>query len=203
MNVEEGDGPQQPPEDQQQEEEEIQDENNIDNALPVDLMNHPAIVAFQLSGASFIVTNPTLPGNPIIFASQGFLHLTQYPIDRVLGRNCRFLQGPETDPVAVSKMRESLDQGLDVSCVLLNYRCDGTTFWNHVLISGVRETTTSNNDENSLSEYVKYYIGLQCPTKAPSILALSQSNSSNKTQTFSFTIGPAGNDDDDGAAGDE
>jgi PAS domain S-box-containing protein len=83
------------------------------------------------------------------------LELTGYPVARVLGRNCRFLQGPETDPVTVSRMREAIDQGEDISVELLNYRFDGSTFHNHVMISGIRHPTT---------DQVLYFLGLQCVT---------------------------------------
>mmetsp|Transcript_25897 Transcript_25897/g.48268 ORF Transcript_25897/g.48268 Transcript_25897/m.48268 type:complete len:202 (+) Transcript_25897:203-808(+) len=124
-----------------------------DNVLPADIVNHPVIVAFQVSNANFLVSDPRIVGNPIIFASQGFLDLTRYPIARVLGRNCRFLQGPETDPAAVSQMREAIDRGEDVSVKVLNYKYDGTTFHNNVFISGIRDPS---------SNQVLYYVGLQC-----------------------------------------
>ena len=54
------------------------------------------INAMQLAKQSFVVTDPSLPDNPIVFASQGFLEITGYPMEQVLGRNCRFLQGPDT-----------------------------------------------------------------------------------------------------------
>jgi hypothetical protein len=50
----------------------------------------------------------------------------------VLGRNCRFLQGPDTDPRSVEKIRKAIEVGSDMSMCLLNYRVDGTTFWNQV-----------------------------------------------------------------------
>ncbi len=61
------------------------------------------VKALQSTQQSFIVTDPSLPDNPIVFASQGFLDITGYPMDKVLGRNCRFLQGPDTDPAHVSR----------------------------------------------------------------------------------------------------
>ncbi len=136
------------------------DWENVENVLPLGLQDHPAIAAFLATGASFIISDPRLPGNPIVYASPGFLFLTGYSIERVLGRNCRFLQGPETDPVAVARIREAIDNGGDVAVTLLNYRSDGSTFWNQVLISGVRKEV---NGETTLL----YFIGLQQPTFDP------------------------------------
>lgn len=63
------------------------------------------VKALQTGQQNFLITDPNLPDNPIVFASQGFLDLTGYPADQILGRNCRFLQGPDTDPQAVDEIR--------------------------------------------------------------------------------------------------
>ena len=137
---------------------------DLENRLPDSLKNHPAVRAFVSSKSSFIVTDPRSPGNPIIYASPGFLFLTGYSIDRVLGRNCRFLQGPETEPAAVASIREAVDNGGNIAMTLLNYRSDGTTFWNHVIITGVEEEVDGR-------KCLCYFIGLQNPTSRPIVEA--------------------------------
>jgi PAS domain S-box-containing protein len=110
------------------------------------------IKALQTAQQNFVVTDPSLPDNPIVYATQGFLNLTGYTLDQVLGRNCRFLQGPETDPKAVEKIRTSIEEGTDMSVCLLNYRMDGTTFWNQFFIAALRDA--GGNITN--------YVGVQC-----------------------------------------
>lgn len=110
------------------------------------------IKALQTAQQNFVVTDPSLPDNPIVYATQGFLSLTGYTLDQVLGRNCRFLQGPETDPKAVDKIRKAIEAGVDMSVCLLNYRADGTTFWNQFFIAALRDA--SGNVTN--------YVGVQC-----------------------------------------
>jgi len=110
------------------------------------------IKALQTAQQNFVVTDPSLPDNPIVYATQGFLNLTGYTLDQVLGRNCRFLQGPETDPKAVEKIRRSIEEGSDMSVCLLNYRVDGSTFWNQFFIAALRDA--SGNITN--------YVGVQC-----------------------------------------
>lgn len=110
------------------------------------------IKALQTAQQNFVVTDPSLPDNPIVYATQGFLNLTGYTLDQVLGRNCRFLQGPDTDPKAVEKIRRSIEEGSDMSVCLLNYRVDGTTFWNQFFIAALRDA--SGNITN--------YVGVQC-----------------------------------------
>ena len=110
------------------------------------------IKALQTAQQNFCVTDPALPDNPIVYATQGFLNLTGYTLDQVLGRNCRFLQGPETDPVAVDQIRKAIAVGNDMSTVLLNYRADGSTFWNQFFIAALRDA----NDN------ITNYVGVQC-----------------------------------------
>jgi len=110
------------------------------------------IKALQTAQQNFVVTDPSLPDNPIVYATQGFLDLTGYTLDQVLGRNCRFLQGPETDPKAVEKIRRSIEDGSDMSVCLLNYRVDGTTFWNQFFIAALRDAAGN----------ITNYVGVQC-----------------------------------------
>jgi len=110
------------------------------------------IKALQTAQQNFVVTDPSLPDNPIVYASQGFLNLTGYSLDQILGRNCRFLQGPETDPKATERIRKAIESGNDMSVCLLNYRVDGTTFWNQFFIAALRDA--SGNVTN--------FVGVQC-----------------------------------------
>jgi PAS domain S-box-containing protein len=110
------------------------------------------IKALQTAQQNFVVTDPSLPDNPIVYASQGFLNLTGYSLDQILGRNCRFLQGPETDPKSVERIRKAIEQGNDMSVCLLNYRVDGTTFWNQFFIAALRDANGN----------VTNFVGVQC-----------------------------------------
>lgn len=83
---------------------------------------------------SVVITDPALPGNPIIFVSDEFESQTGYPPQEVLGRNCRFLQGPETDQATIEKIREGLRSESEISVDILNYRKDGSKFWNRLRI---------------------------------------------------------------------
>ena len=77
--------------------------------------------------------------SPLEKNTGGFLSLTGYKLEQVLGRNCRFLQGPRTDARAVAKIRDAIKSGRDVQIVLLNYKIDSTTFWNHFFIAALRD----------------------------------------------------------------
>lgn len=84
-----------------------------------------------------VITDPDEEDNPIIYANDGFCELTGYPQKEVIGRNCRFLQGPETCEESVAEMREAIDTAEPVSVELRNYRKEGEVFWNRVSIAPV------------------------------------------------------------------
>eukprot|EP00217_Crustomastix_stigmatica_P012793 CAMPEP_0183797780 /NCGR_PEP_ID=MMETSP0803_2-20130417/17021_1 /TAXON_ID=195967 /ORGANISM="Crustomastix stigmata, Strain CCMP3273" /LENGTH=709 /DNA_ID=CAMNT_0026042449 /DNA_START=114 /DNA_END=2240 /DNA_ORIENTATION=- len=100
---------------------------------------------------SFVISDPSLPDCPIVFASEAFLDLTGYSREEVLGRNCRFLQGPETDRESVLQIREAVRQGRECSVRLLNYTKSGQKFWNMFTLAPVRDT----KDE------VQFFVGVQ------------------------------------------
>ncbi len=99
----------------------------------------PFAAAFKATRMPMIVTDPNQSDNPIIFCNEAFRRLTGYRDDEIIGRNCRFLQGPETDKATIARIRKGIAAGLDVAVDILNYRKDGTTFWNAVFISPVRD----------------------------------------------------------------
>ncbi|CAN8277877.1 unnamed protein product [Cochlearia groenlandica] len=100
---------------------------------------------------NFVITDPRLPDNPIIFASDSFLELTEYSREEILGRNCRFLQGPETDPTTVKKIRHAIDNQTEVTVQLINYTKSGKKFWNIFHLQPMRDQKGE----------VQYFIGVQ------------------------------------------
>ena len=98
-----------------------------------------------------VLTNPNLPDNPIIYLNRAFERITGYSREAAIGRNCRFLQGPDTDPDAVRQLREAISEKRDLTLDILNYRADDTPFWNRLVLSPL--TDSDNN--------VPYFIGLQ------------------------------------------
>ena len=93
--------------------------------------------AVQMSRMPMCLTDPHQPDNPIIFCNQAFERLTGYAEEEVLGHNCRFLQGEGTDRQAIAAIRHSLARGEDIHLEVLNYRKDGSPFWNALFISPV------------------------------------------------------------------
>src|SRR6478735_10913690 len=84
-----------------------------------------------------IVTDPRQPDNPIIFANRAFLAMTGYTPEELVGRNCRFLQGPETDRETIAQVRKAIAEKREFATEILNYRKNGSTFWNALFVSPV------------------------------------------------------------------
>nr|AML77522.1 putative LOV domain-containing protein [Oxalis sp. BC-2016] len=78
---------------------------------------------------SFTITDPSISGHPIVFASKGFLKLSGYSMDEIIGQNGRIFQGPQTDRRTIMAIREAVREERAVQVNLLNYRKDGTPFW--------------------------------------------------------------------------
>lgn len=95
---------------------------------------HRSVLA---SGLAIAISDPTAADDPLVWVSRSFEQLTGYTAQEVLGRNCRFLQGPDTDPAAVARLRAGLAAGTTVNQTLLNYRQDGSAFYNQVVVSPV------------------------------------------------------------------
>lgn len=93
--------------------------------------------AIEMTRMPMILTDPRQDDNPIVFANNAFLDLTGYDLDEIIGRNCRFLQGAQTDREVVSELRNAVAARQAISLEILNYTRDGTPFWNGVFIGPV------------------------------------------------------------------
>ncbi len=106
----------------------------------------PFSAAIRASRMAMVISDPSKPDNPIIFANDAFLVLTGYERDEVTGKNCRFLQGPDTEITARLKIKEAIANNKDISIDILNYKKDGSSFWNSLYMSPVF-------DANGITQY--------------------------------------------------
>lgn len=97
--------------------------------------------ALEASSQGIIITDARQTDNPVIYANPAFSRITGYREDEVLGRNCRFLQGPESDQSGLQTIREALRERREGIATVKNYRKDGTWFWNELLVSPVFNET--------------------------------------------------------------
>ncbi|KAH6984693.1 hypothetical protein BKA56DRAFT_631048 [Ilyonectria sp. MPI-CAGE-AT-0026] len=101
--------------------------------------------------SSFCLSDPVKPGNPIVFLSDEFQDLTGYSRAEVMSRNCRLLQGPQTDREAIANLRSSIWRGDECSELVLNFRRDGQPFWNLLYLCPLQDA----------SGKTRFYMGAQ------------------------------------------
>ncbi len=108
------------------------------------------------AGLSFTISDATQPDNPLVFINPAFERATGYSWEEVRGRNCRFLQGPDTDPSAVQEIRDAIERQEHAVVTLLNRRKDGSPFWNELSLSPVYDGTGA----------LTHYVGIQADVTA-------------------------------------
>ncbi|HVI90431.1 MAG TPA: PAS domain-containing protein, partial [Dongiaceae bacterium] len=116
------------------------------------LAERNAVLATAIASVTsgIVICDAQRPDQPISFVNGAFCRITGYSQEEVMGRNCRFLQGRDTDPGAVERLRRGIEQKRPVQAILRNYRKDGKTFWNDLHISPVTEVDGS----------VRHFVGI-------------------------------------------
>lgn len=105
---------------------------------------------------SWILTDPDQADNPIVYSSGAFCSFWGYEIGEILGKNCRFLQGKETNTEDVDRIRKAIRDQSEVNVCLLNYKKDGTPVVNQFHL---RALFTENNQ-------LAYFLGVQAPVSS-------------------------------------
>nr|BCM29535.1 phototropin [Apopellia endiviifolia] len=131
----------------------LEDRESLDNSERATEIRRGMDLATTLERIekNFVITDPRLPDNPIIFASDHFLELTEYTREEIIGRNCRFLQGPDTDMGVVRKISDAIRSQQNITVQLLNYTKTGKPFWNLFHLEAMKD----NKGE------LQYFIGVQ------------------------------------------
>ncbi len=111
---------------------------HLTDASPPEGARHDIFfAAVETTRMPMIVTDPNRPDNPIVFCNKAFVKMTGYTPADIVGHNCRFLQGPETDQSVIDQVRDAIARQEEVAVEVLNYRKNGSTFWNALFVSPV------------------------------------------------------------------
>lgn len=121
--------------------------------------------AMDCANDGIVITEGNTSNRPIVYVNQSFCRLTGYTADEILGQDCRFLQGAQTDRETLENLRGALARGHPARVRLLNYRKDGSTFWNELSISPVRDdrglVTHHIGMQKDITDLVEYEASLQ------------------------------------------
>lgn len=95
------------------------------------------LASIRVSPIAAVISDPRLPLNPIVAVNDAFCRLTGYPVDEIIGRNCKFLAGPATEPWLTERISAGVRERRPVLVEILNYKRDRTPFRNAVLVAPV------------------------------------------------------------------
>lgn len=109
----------------------------MDKVKDVAMSEGAAALAVSRLPVAMVLTNPRLPDNPIVYVNAAFEHATGYSRAAAVGRNCRFLQGEQTDPGDVRRLGRAIHAGQEISIDILNYTAAGQPFLNRLIISPI------------------------------------------------------------------
>jgi len=96
---------------------------------------------FTRADVAMIITNPNLDDNPIVYVNEAFTRSTGFARSASIGRNCRFLQGEQTDKESVDRMRASIDAEEPITLDVLNYKANGAPFNNRIIIAPIKDAS--------------------------------------------------------------
>lgn len=141
-------------------------------------MNKLLAETLDHTGIGIVITDPNQKDNPIIYHNKGFETLTGYELNEIIGRNCRFLQGPLTNHESQKSIREKVEKKEEVKIDILNYRKDQSTFWNELSINPVFDEQGE----------VRHFIGIQKDVTRRKLLELELRRELSLSQTIQQLI---------------
>ncbi len=149
------------------------------DSLPAVLQDDLLFAAMRLRRMAIVFSDPNQADNPIVYCNAAFIEQSGYPAGEVIGRNCRFLQGPATDRATVRRIRAALDAGQGFNEELYNYRRDGKGFWNALYVSPITDQDGK----------VLYFLGSQTDVTARRQAALRQESRLDMTGAMASGVG--------------
>jgi len=113
-------------------------------------------VVDQSISHGILITDPAQADNPITYTNKALEDMTGYKSEEIIGRNCRFLQGEDTDPESVQQIRDAITAQRSITVTLKNYRKDGSAFWNEFTLSPVQDSAGNTVNFVGVQQDVSY-----------------------------------------------
>jgi len=136
-------------------------DSNVPSTLPIELFQQ----AIDHSANGLIICDAQQPDLPIVYVSPSFESLTGYAAAEIIGKNCRVLQGDDTNQIGLADIRRAIATGTACKVLLRNYRKNGRAFWNEVTISPLTDTTGNITHfvgtQVDISHYLETFKALQ------------------------------------------
>ncbi|MGL5058955.1 MAG: PAS domain S-box protein [Microcoleus sp.] len=139
--------------------------------------------AMAATSTGIVICDASVVEHPIIYCNPAFENMTGYKRREIIGKNCRFLQGSDTDPAAIKIIRQALQTESECFVTLKNYRKDGTDFWNALSISPVRDRT------GKLTHFIGVQRDITDRKQAEEALRHSEMQSREQTAKLQATLG--------------
>ncbi|NER47007.1 MAG: PAS domain-containing protein [Symploca sp. SIO1A3] len=124
--------------------------------------------ALEATSCGIVISDARQPDIPVIYCNPAFEKITGYSQEEIIGKNCRFLQGADTDPKTLKQIRHALKEGKECQVVLKNYRKDGNSFWNELKISPIRDAN------GHLTHFISVQTDITKPKQAQQALERSR-----------------------------
>jgi PAS domain S-box-containing protein len=153
-------------------------------AMLAELAQRNASLAAAVAATSngVLITDPNLPGNPIVFVNPAFTRITGFRPEEAIGKSCRMLQGADTDPSTVERLSRAIQQRKPVMVTIRNYRRDGRTFWNELTVNPVFDS----------QKQLVYFVGIQTDVtdrvRSEEALRQSETNLRSLAETHAATL---------------
>ena len=144
--------------------------------------NSTLAAAVSSTSTGVLITDPNLPGNPIVFVNPAFTRITGYNADEAIGRSCRMLQGRDTDRATIERLRRAIQLRRAATVTLRNYRKDGRTFWNELSVSPVFD------DRGNLMHFVGIQTDVTDRVRAEEALRKSEGDLRSLAETHAATL---------------
>ena len=132
--------------------------------------------AIDEAQTSIIIIDAVQSKNPIIYANKAFCKLTGYSLDEIIGTNCRFMQGPNTQASDIAKISKAINDKKAITITLTNYKKDGGEFKNELTVNPI------SNKQGDITHFLGIQLDVTAREATANYLKLAKQKAEESTQ---------------------